>query len=75
MTTEPVWRLAAQTFAAYAQRRRDSSGRHPKRFLADFLVGAHATLEADRLVTIDADRYRTDFPNLALLPEPGRGGL
>lgn len=75
VTTEPVWRLAVQTFAAYARRRRDSSGGHPKRFLADFLVGAHATLEADRLVTLDADRYRNDFPNLALLPEPGRSGL
>ena len=68
VTTEPVWRLAAKTFAAYARRRRASSGGQPKRFLADFLVGAHATLEADRLVTLDAARYQNDFPNLKLLP-------
>lgn len=68
VTTEPVWRLAAETFAAYARRRRASSGGQPKRFLADFLVGAHATLEADRLVSLDAGRYRNDFPRLAILP-------
>ena len=68
VTTEPVRRLAAETFAAYVRRRRAASGGQPKRFLADFLVGAHATLEADRLVTLDAGRYRNDFPRLAILP-------
>lgn len=68
VTTEPVCRLAAETFATCARQRRAPSGGQPKRFLADFLVGAHATLEADRLVTLDAGRYRNDFPRLAILP-------
>ena len=67
-TTEPVWRLAAAAFSSYAKRRRESTGGHPKRFLADFLVGAHAELEADRLLTLDAARYRTAFPKVRLIP-------
>jgi len=31
-------------------------------------VGAHATLKADRLLTLDADRYKLAFPKLLTLP-------
>ena len=64
---EDVWRLAAGRFSAYAIRRRRSSGGSPKRLLVDFVIGAHALLKADRLMTRDANRYAQDFPNLRLI--------
>jgi predicted nucleic acid-binding protein len=42
----------------------------PKRMLVDFVVGAHALLQADRLVTQDEDRYARDFPDLRLIAIP-----
>jgi predicted nucleic acid-binding protein len=63
---EAVWRKTAERFAAYAQRRRRSGGASPKRLLADFIIAAHAILEADRLLTLDPLRYRRDFPELRL---------
>jgi predicted nucleic acid-binding protein len=36
-------------------------------FLADFFVGSHALLHADRLMTMDPKRYRQDFPEVSLL--------
>jgi len=64
---EDVWRLAAAGFSAYALRRRRSSGGSPKRLLVDFLIGAHALLRCDRLMTRDANRYAHDFPALRLI--------
>jgi predicted nucleic acid-binding protein len=64
---ESVWREAARRFAAYARRRRRSRGGQPKRLLVDFLIGAHAFLRADRLLTLDPDRYVRDFPRLRLI--------
>jgi predicted nucleic acid-binding protein len=63
---EDVWRLAASSFAAYATRRRRSGGGSPKRLVADFLIASHALLKADRLMTLDANRYGLDFPNLRM---------
>jgi predicted nucleic acid-binding protein len=65
---EPVWREAARTFASYAQRRRRSREPAPKRLLVNFLVGAHARLRADRLLTLDVSRYQHYFPQLQLIP-------
>ncbi|MDF1521529.1 MAG: PIN domain-containing protein [Trueperaceae bacterium] len=65
---EPVWRHAAQAFAAYADRRRASGGGHPQRLLVDFVVGAHAVKRADRLLTLDPDRYRSAFADLRIEP-------
>jgi hypothetical protein len=64
---ESLWREAGRRFALYAKRRRKSGGGHPKRLLVDFLIGAHAELLADRLLTFDRDRYARDFPQLRLM--------
>ncbi len=64
---EDVWSLAAASFAAYAVRRRRSGGGSPKRLLPDFIIASHALLQADRLMTRDANRYAVDFPNLRLI--------
>jgi predicted nucleic acid-binding protein len=64
---EQVWQTAANAFVAYAQRRRRSRGGSPKRMLVDFVVAAHAQLRADRLMTLDASRYRADFSKLRII--------
>ena len=65
---ENIWRDVARAYAAYAQRRRRSGSTQAKRLLVDFLIGAHATHRADRLLTLDASRYVKDFLRLALGP-------
>jgi predicted nucleic acid-binding protein len=54
--------LAGKSFLAY--RRRGGIKRSP---LPDFLIGAHAAVAGYRLLTRDAARYRTYFPNLPLI--------
>jgi len=61
-----LWAESAERFAHYATRRRRSSGVEPRRLLADFLIGAHALLQADRLLTLDPEIYQRDFPELAM---------
>ena len=61
---EAVWREASLRFAKYAARRRRSRGGSVKRLLADFIIGAHALVRADRLMTLDTSRYTKDFPEL-----------
>lgn len=39
----------------------------PRRLLADFLIGAHALLQSDRLLTRDKGFYRAAFSGLRLL--------
>lgn len=62
-----IWQLTGDAYAAYAERKRRSAGGEAKRLLVDFIIGAHALLEADRLLTLDHDRYRTAFPDLKLV--------
>jgi predicted nucleic acid-binding protein len=65
--SQDIWMEAGRRFAEYSKRRRRSGVGEPKRLLVDFLVGAHALLRADRLYTLDASRYKRDFPELDLL--------
>lgn len=65
---EEIWTLAGSRFGTYAERRRMAKGESPRRILADFLVGAHAVLQADRLMTLDTAFYGRNFPQLRLFP-------
>ncbi len=62
-----VWLEAGRRFARYAKRRRKTAAKGPRRLLVDFLVGAHALAQADRLMTLDPMRYKQDFPELRLI--------
>lgn len=57
--------VAGKAFFTY--RRRGGTRRSP---LADFYIGAHAAVRGYRLLTRDAQRYRTYFPGLALISPP-----
>lgn len=64
---EKVWTETGLRFARYATRRRQATGQGPRRVLADFLIGAHALVQADRLLTLDPKVYRQDFPEVRLI--------
>ncbi len=63
---EILWTETARRYSRYALRRRQSSGQATKRLLADFVVGTHALLHADRLFTLDKGRYEHEFPEIEL---------
>jgi predicted nucleic acid-binding protein len=64
---EAIWRSAGRAFRQYAARRREKRAPGPRRILADFLIGAHASEQGYRLLTLDDHIYRAAFPSLALL--------
>ena len=64
--SKAIWEGAGEAYSAYAERRRKDRAGQPKRLLVDFLVGAHALLSADRLLTLEPARYRTAYPKLRL---------
>jgi len=64
---ERVWTETGRRFARYAARRRKAAGEGPRRLLVDYLIGAHALVQAERLLTLDPKVYQQDFPELRLL--------
>ena len=58
--------LAGRAFQAYAEWRRKQRDRGARRILADFLIGAHASANGYRLLTLDDGLYRAAFPALAI---------
>jgi predicted nucleic acid-binding protein len=60
--TLEVAELAARHFAEYLER-----GGRRGRVVADFLIGAHAKLLADRLLTTDLGFRRDYFADLTLI--------
>lgn len=66
-TSETVWQMSGQAYAAHARRRVRSGGGQPRRILADFLIGAHALSLGATLVTLDETHYRNAYPTLSLV--------
>jgi predicted nucleic acid-binding protein len=63
---ERIWRTAGMAFQGYAARRKKHRGVEPRRLLADFLIGAHASVNGYRLLTADSGVYRASFPRLMI---------
>lgn len=64
--SEQVWREASGAFRRYAVRRRGQKQPGPRRILADFVIGAHALLHSDGLLTLDRGMFRAAFPHLRI---------
>jgi predicted nucleic acid-binding protein len=62
--SEAIWRSAARSFSAYAERRRKQRDSGTRRLLVDFLIGAHADVNGFRLLTMDERHYRAAFPGI-----------
>ena len=59
--------IAAGIRAGAAHHAYRCAGGTRERLLADFLIGAHAAIEAKPLITRDSRRYRSYFPELTLI--------
>lgn len=62
-----IWQLAGLRFSQYARRRKIATGDGPRRLIADYAIGAHAILRADRLLTFNQRDFRKDFPELTIV--------
>jgi len=67
-TSKQIWHEAGIRYSRYATRRRKSGADSPRRLLADFIIGSHALLRADRLITFNASDYQRDFQELKIIP-------
>lgn len=68
-----VWLRAATAYRSYADRRQASGGGWPRRILADFMIGAHAELRADLLLTYNGRDFGRMFPDLEVIEPPAAG--
>ncbi|MGH9605384.1 MAG: type II toxin-antitoxin system VapC family toxin [Terracidiphilus sp.] len=66
---EEVWREAGRAHRGYIQRRKVNRDAHPRRILADFLIGAQALIRGYALLTFDLRLYAAAFPNLKIVSE------
>jgi predicted nucleic acid-binding protein len=64
-----VWHEAGIRYRKHSERRRRAKQGPHRRLIADFVIGAHALLRADRLITFNGIDFRRDFPELAVVPE------
>lgn len=62
---QSLW-LASRSWKKYLSLKQDKQAVRPKRVLADFLVGAHATVHANLFLTRDKEFYRSYFQNLKI---------
>jgi predicted nucleic acid-binding protein len=65
---EPAWRLSGERYKEHCTRRRErgSPEQGSRRILADFLIGAHASVNGFELVTFDQRLFRIAFPEVIL---------
>jgi predicted nucleic acid-binding protein len=68
-TESLTWSAAFLAGLAHARYRKAGGTR--ERTLPDFLIGAHAQTGGHTLLTRDPDRYRSYFPELAILTPEG----
>jgi len=66
-SSEQLWRLAGRAFQGYVGQRNRKKQELPRRILADFFIGAHASVNRCRLMTLDQRLYHTAFPKLEIV--------
>ncbi|MBK9165187.1 MAG: type II toxin-antitoxin system VapC family toxin [Acidobacteria bacterium] len=65
--SEAIWVSAGRAFQGYANRRKRQKSGLPRRILADFLIGAHATEKGHELLTLDAKLFNSAFPGIQIV--------